>query len=117
MKKINSKLYKHLPIKELKSKKKKNSAWGKTIYLKSTDVEVVSVQSTHAIDGSDVGVSVKERNTEADIGLHFFRAKHAEEPTYDGSPVMSHKEDLFDTQRLYKRNEIAHYVKAGIAGD
>ena len=46
--------------------------------LKSADIVVFSIHSAHAIDGSDVGVSADERNTEADIGLHFVRAKHAE---------------------------------------
>ena len=85
--------------------------------LKSADIVVVSIQSTHAIYRSDVWVSAEKRNTEADIGLNFVRAKHAEIPTYDGSPVMSHKENLLDTQRVNKRNEITHYVKAVVAAD
>jgi len=83
--------------------------------LESADIVVISIQGSHGIKGLHFWVSGPERNTEADISLDSVWAKHAEVPAYEGSPVMSHKEDLVHTQKLYKRNQITHNVKAGVA--
>ena len=85
--------------------------------LKSANIVVISIQSTEAIYGPDVGVSWEEGDTEADVGLDSVRTKHAEVPTNEGSPIMTHEKDLLSTQRVQKCNEITHYVRAGVAAD
>nr|GMD09417.1 probable pectinesterase/pectinesterase inhibitor 58 [Ipomoea batatas] len=78
------------------------------------NVVIVSKESPHGFNRLHGRIARAERHGDIDKRLHQVRAEHAEIPSNNGAPIMSHQEHFIDPKGLNERYEVSHDVEAGV---